>query len=57
MIKISKHELNEILKRHKKWLGGEANGERADLQFADLYGVNLTNVNSGASLISSWSFT
>lgn len=56
MIKISKHELKEILKRHKKWLGGEANGERADLQFADLYGVNLTNVNlqfadlSGADL-------
>ena len=56
MIKISKDELNEILKRHKKWLNGEANGERADLRFADLCGVNLTGVNlryadlSGADL-------
>lgn len=42
---ITDEELQDILAKHKKWLNGEADGERADLRFADLCGVNLTGVN------------
>ena len=39
-------DLAETLKLHKKWLGGEKEGIRADLSGADLCGANL----SGADL-------
>ena len=41
-----KEELQEILKKHKKWLAGEDGGVRADLSGADLSGADL----SGADL-------
>ena len=55
-------ELNTILDKHKKWIDGEAGGERADLSGAnlsgadligaDLRGANLSGANlSGADLI------
>ena len=59
-------ELNTILDKHKKWLDGEAGGERAnfrmanlswaDFSGADLSGANLSEANlSGANLdYSSW---
>ena len=51
-----KEELQEILKKHKKWLAGEDGGARAylrgaDLRGADLRGVNLSDANlRGANL-------
>ena len=44
--KISKEELEEILKLHKMWLDGEEDGKRADLSCTDLSGADL----SGADL-------
>ena len=43
---MTRTELSEILERHRKWLAGEAGGQRADLSEADLSGANL----SGADL-------
>lgn len=40
-------ELSEILEKHRKWLAGEAGGQRADLRGYDLSGYNLR----GADLI------
>ena len=46
-----KEELQEILKKHKKWLAGEDGGVRADLSGADLFGANLSGADlSGADL-------
>ena len=46
-----KEQLNEVLEKHKKWLNGEPDGERADLYGADLYGANLYGANLyGANL-------
>lgn len=41
-------EISEILEKHRKWLAGEAGGQRADLRGAslreaDLIGANLYN--------------
>lgn len=48
---MTKKELSEILKRHKKWLNGKENGERANLSGADLSRANLRGVDlSGANL-------
>ena len=37
--------LNEILEKHKMWLNGEVDGERADLRYTNLSGVNLSGVD------------
>ena len=58
---MTRTELLEILERHRKWLAGEAGGQRADLsdadlRYADLSGANLRYANlryadlSGADL-------
>lgn len=38
---MTRTELLEILERHRKWLAGEAGGQRADLSDADLRGADL----------------
>lgn len=40
---MTRTELSEILERHRKWLAGEAGGQRADLSDADLRGADLYN--------------
>ena len=42
---MSREEIKEILESHKKWLGGEEGGEKADLSRADLSGANLSGAN------------
>ena len=54
--KITKEELEVFLRKHKLWLVGELEGERADLSRANLYGADLSRANlygadlSGANL-------
>ena len=44
-------KIKDILKKHKDWLEGESDGERADLQNADLRFANLQNADlRGANL-------
>lgn len=51
MRKIEQEELNKILKKHKKWLKREPDGERADLADADLVGADLVGADlAGADL-------
>ena len=38
---INGKTLREILEDHKKWLDGDAAGQRADLSYADLRNANL----------------
>lgn len=38
-------KINEILEKHKRWLNYEADGERADLSYADLSCANLYNAD------------
>jgi hypothetical protein len=38
---MTQEELNIVLEKHKKWLCGEEDGERADLHSADLIGADL----------------
>ena len=45
MKKITKKKLNEILKKHKKWLERKEGGERADLSNADLSNAYLNNAD------------
>lgn len=48
---MTRTELSEILERHRKWLAGEAGGQRADLGDADLRGADLSDADlSGADL-------
>ena len=48
---MTKEELNEIIKKHEKWLKREKGGERANLRDADLYGADLYGANlRGANL-------
>ena len=48
---MDKKELDLILEKHKKWLDNENDGERANLQDADLRGANLQDVDlRGADL-------
>jgi len=37
--------LNEIMKKHKKWIRGNKDGERANLRGEDLHQLNLRNYN------------
>ena len=49
---MNQKELNEILEKHKKWLNGDQNGERANLSNADLRRANLIGTDLiGANLI------
>ena len=51
--KMTKSELNEILKKHRKWLNDEEDGEKAILSWADLSWAILSGaILSGAIL--SW---
>lgn len=53
---MMQEELNTILDKHKKWLDGDAGGERANLSRADLSEAYLSRANlSEANLdYSSW---
>jgi len=42
---ITKEELNNILKLHKKWLNDEEGGIRADFRGVDFSGVDLRGAN------------
>ena len=44
-MKMLKEELEEILKKHKKWLNAEEGGERADLRYANLSSSNLRSAD------------
>jgi len=39
---MTQEELDEILLLHKKFLNNEEGGQRADLSYQDLFGLNLT---------------
>ena len=53
---MTKEKLQEILEKHRLWLGNEVGGECADLRYADLSRANLSRANlsradlSGADL-------
>ena len=48
---MTQEELNVILDKHKKWLDGEAGGERANLTGANLRGADLREADlRGADL-------
>ena len=48
---MTRTELSEILERHRKWLAGEAGGQRADLRGADLSDADLRGADlRGAKL-------
>ncbi len=38
-------KIKDILKKHKKWLEGETDGERADLRDANLQGADLRDAD------------
>ena len=42
---MDQKELDKILELHKMWLWGDANGKRANLYGADLYGAGLRGAN------------
>ena len=42
---MTQSELNEILEKHRKWVNGEDDGERADLRGANLSKANLSGAN------------
>ena len=51
MKEITTEKLKDILKKHKKWLDYDEDGECADLQYVNLRGANLVGVNlRGANL-------
>ena len=45
MRKVSQEELAKILEKHKKWLDGDPDGERANLSDADLSDADLSRAN------------
>ena len=48
---MEQEKLQEILKKHKKWLNDEEDGERANLRGANLCGANLSGaILFGANL-------
>ena len=51
-MQYSKSELEEILEKHKKWLNGEAGGEKADLSGSDLSGSDLSRIDLRGSDLS-----
>ena len=51
MKKITKNELDKILRKHKLWLMNDPEGEMANLSWANLSWANLSGANlSGANL-------
>ena len=49
---MTKEELDKVLESHKKWLGRDWRGKRADLYGADLSGADLSGADlRGADLI------
>ena len=42
---MDKNQLSVVLEQHKKWLKGQADGQRADLRNADLSGADLSYAN------------
>ena len=42
---MNREELNDILEKHKKWLDGEEDGERANLRGANLRGADMSYAN------------
>lgn len=42
---MKQSELNEILKKHKRWIKKEEGGEPADLRYADLQGADLRSAD------------
>ena len=48
---MTQDKLNKVIKLHKKWLNGDSDAVRADLQRANLYGANLQRADlRGADL-------
>lgn len=47
-------KIKNILKKHKDWLEGESDGERADLQGADLRCANLQGADLDFSCFPLW---
>ena len=47
MKKLSGEQLCEVLKKHRMWLAGEEEGEKAYLRGADLRGANLRGADLG----------
>lgn len=45
MRELTQEEI-QILQRHAKWLDDEAEGKKADLRGANLYGANLCNAKN-----------
>ena len=51
MKEITTEKLKDILKKHKKWLDYDEDGECADLKYVDLRGANLVGLDfRGANL-------
>ena len=42
---MNQSELNEILESHSRWLRGEKDGRRADLEGVNLRGADLEGVS------------
>jgi len=50
---MDKNKLDDILKKHIKWLNNEADGEKADLRSADLrWGTSYISLITATLLIS-----
>lgn len=48
---MTRTELSKILEKHRKWLLGDADGQRAELRYANLSELNLRGANlRGANL-------
>ena len=54
MKKLSGEQLCEVLKKHRMWLAGEEEGEKAYLRGADLRGANLRGANLDYSCWPLW---
>ena len=51
---MTREELKAILDKHKKWLDGDAGGERANLSRANLSGANLSEADLDYSCWPLW---
>lgn len=51
---MTRTELSEILERHRKWLAGEAGGQRADLRGAKLSDTVLRGADLYKSCLPLW---
>ena len=46
-MQYTQEELNKILEKHKRWLRGEPDGEKADLRWVNLIGGRVRLVHLG----------